>query len=153
MECAQDLSCQPSCQEPMGTSCPRMCGRIPCECKEGFLRDNNLTCVLVDQCNIRKRRSFEAYRRNLTVYMFVLLQDLQKQHPPFAVKTRESFNVLRSKTVNHHVKNLLGVSVHDSAVSPLAFVKRVLSAFQVRIQRAWNKNNVPRVSIILFSSL
>ena len=50
VECARALICQPSCSQPNGGVCPRMCGNPSCECKPGFVRNDKLECVAEKQC-------------------------------------------------------------------------------------------------------
>ncbi|CAF3486129.1 unnamed protein product [Rotaria sp. Silwood1] len=52
IDCAPLQTCQPSCDNPDGTICPRICSRNPCICKDGFIRHskNNLTCIEKTQC-------------------------------------------------------------------------------------------------------
>ncbi len=55
VECGRPISCQPSCDQPQGRKCPRMCSlATPCVCEEGFVRDGNLKCINQSQCITRK---------------------------------------------------------------------------------------------------
>ena len=51
-DCAPKLSCQPSCEHPNGTVCPRLCEVNSCVCEPGFVRDNNnnLECIDPSEC-------------------------------------------------------------------------------------------------------
>jgi hypothetical protein len=56
-DCAPIISCQPSCEHPNGTACPRICDTNSCVCEQGFVRDNNnnLECVNPLQCTINSK--------------------------------------------------------------------------------------------------
>jgi hypothetical protein len=53
LECAPEISCQPSCDQPAGRQCPRMCSLTPCVCEKGFIRasSDNETCIEKTKCN------------------------------------------------------------------------------------------------------
>lgn len=52
VECARDISCQPTCDKPQGTACPRACGITSCECQDGYIRvsKDNQTCIAIGNC-------------------------------------------------------------------------------------------------------
>jgi hypothetical protein len=70
VDCAPLQSCQPSCDNPNGTACPRICDVNSCICKEGFVRDNNnnLQCIEQTQCNTCE--SFVSLMKNVLYSLF-----------------------------------------------------------------------------------
>ncbi|UJR14346.1 hypothetical protein I4U23_001342 [Adineta vaga] len=56
VDCAREISCQATCDEPKGKLCPRMCSLVACECLDGYVRDDNLNCIPIAQCHARKVR-------------------------------------------------------------------------------------------------
>jgi hypothetical protein len=67
VECASDISCQPTCIKPDGTPCPRDCSSRLCECKEGFIRNANLTCINKTECI--RRKSVDSIETCLILYL------------------------------------------------------------------------------------
>ncbi len=69
IDCAPALSCQPSCANPNGTTCPRICKRGLCVCKDGYVRDNNKNyqCIEPSQC-ISPSKSFILSTKKKEMY-------------------------------------------------------------------------------------
>ncbi|CAF1583970.1 unnamed protein product [Rotaria sordida] len=62
VDCAPLLRCQPTCENPQGMPCPRICSRYPCVCKEGLLRDgnNSLICIDASRCPLLTKAAPEC---------------------------------------------------------------------------------------------
>lgn len=53
VDCERPITCQPSCDNPNGTSCSTFRCSEGCHCKDGFIRASHtdMTCIRMDQCN------------------------------------------------------------------------------------------------------